>query len=144
MTLITESIYDQWDARFAEFGYRRSDATVCPLVAAGKRCRAWHGDDACLCQRHSRVLDHARAWLDQDGRHVFTAEPYDTDSDELEALIADLHREGLRATFSGQSPWNPGGTFLIVITDMRDNVDAATLPGVSVDGHDDLIDSVPS
>jgi len=140
--LIAGTIYDQWDDRFAEFGYRPSDATVCPLVVAGKRCRAWHDDDGCLCHRHHGVLDHARIWIDRGGRHVFTAEPYDTDSDELEALIADLHREGLRATFSGHSPWNPGSTFLIVITDMHDNVDSTTLPGVSVD---DLADSsVPS
>jgi hypothetical protein len=113
---MTAAIYEVWEARFADLGYRPSNARICPLVTAGKRCRSGLGGEKCICQRHSEVLDHARVWLDKDGKHVYTAEPYEADGDELATLLADLHREGLRARFSGRSPWNLGSTFLIEIT----------------------------
>ena len=109
--------HQEQDDRFRKwFGFRPAGAQPCPLVAAGRRCRGWKGHDRCLCQRHRhRLLDHARLWLDKAGDHVYTAEPYDARGDDIVALVADLQAEGLEAHLYGRSPWNPEGTFLIII-----------------------------
>lgn len=64
-------------------GWRPSRAPACPRVAAGKRCQTGTSDRLCVCQRHHHLLDHARMWLDPEGAHVLTAEPYDTHLTEL-------------------------------------------------------------
>lgn len=97
-------------------GWRPSDASACPCVVAGKPCNADTGDRLCLCQRHHHLLDHARMWIDPEGHHVLTGEPYDTHDDELRDLFRDLAALRLQASVSGRSLWNPGHTLLITIT----------------------------
>ncbi|MEV5711248.1 hypothetical protein [Actinoallomurus sp. NPDC052274] len=98
------------------FGLRPSGAVVCPRVVAGKRCIAHNGTELCVCQRHYRLLDHARIWLDETGRHVLTGEPYSAAGEDLADLITDMSELGLDVNLSGRSPWNPGFTLLIRIT----------------------------
>lgn len=114
-----EKIHAQHEDRAAEwFGLRPSTARECPRVVARKRCldhRAPDGDP-CICQRHRRILDHARIWIDRDGHHVLTGEPYEADARDLAALLTDVSALGLAVHLFGRSPWNPGFTFLIRIT----------------------------
>lgn len=97
-------------------GLRPSEAAICPRVVAGKRCAAHNGDEPCVCQRHHRLLDHGRIWLDAAGRHVLTGEPYSADGEDLADLVADMSGLGLDVSLSGRSRWNPGYTLLITIT----------------------------
>lgn len=110
-------VHADHEARFAEwYTLRPSKAPACPRVVAGKRCQV--GNDQgllCVCHRHRPVLDHGRMWLDEDGKHVLTGEPYDVALAGLLGLQVDLDELGLRATVTGRSPWNPGYTFLITI-----------------------------
>jgi len=46
---------------------------------------------------------------------VFTTEPYDADGADVAALLRDLDALGLAVTFDGRSPWDPGGTFLMLV-----------------------------
>lgn len=99
---------------------RPSDARDCPQVVAGKRCRCAEGWDVgrapCPCQRYyPQLLDHCRIWLDAEGRHVLTAEPYSVDGDELADFLADMAALGLRVRISGRSQWHPT-TVLIIVT----------------------------
>ncbi|WP_433541156.1 hypothetical protein ACQP10_08505 [Streptosporangium sandarakinum] len=96
------------------FGLRPSRARICPRVVAGKHCQADH--DTCVCQRHHRLLDHGRLWLDPEGHHVLTGEPYSADGDALTALLTDTASLGLTVSITGRSLWNPGQTVLIRIT----------------------------
>jgi len=103
------------DQRAAEWhGLRPSAATACPRVVAGERCLA-SVDELCVCQLHHGLLDHSRMWLDADGKHVLTGEPYETTGEELAALVTDVTDLGLHVVLSGRSPWNPGNTLLLLI-----------------------------
>ena len=77
---------DQDERAFA-LEWRPSTARRCPRVVAGLRCRAAAG--SCPCRTHRRLLDHARMWIDADGRRVLTAEPYGAAGDDLAAFLAD-------------------------------------------------------
>jgi hypothetical protein len=46
---------------------------------------------------------------------VFTVEPYEADGEDVARLLRDLAELGLDATLYGHSPWNPGGTFLLLV-----------------------------
>ncbi len=99
------------------YGYRPCRARVCPRVVAGNRCFVGYPQrEVCLCQRHHRLLDHGRAWIDTDGRHVVTGEPYHVADDELAALVADAESLGLTVNIAPFSPWFPGRTTLVRIT----------------------------
>jgi hypothetical protein len=99
---------------FAEHGLELIEARICPRVFAGKDCCA-DSDTLCACQRHRRLLDHGRVWLDQEGCPVLTGEPYDADGADLADFVADMTALGLRVALTGRSPWYPGHTFLILI-----------------------------
>lgn len=113
------TVYEDQERRAAElYGLRPSAAAVCPRVVAGKRCIAYRDEwTVCVCQRHRRALDHGRVWLDANGRHVLTGEPYEITGEDLAGLTADLAELGLRVDLTGQSLWNPGFTVLIKITE---------------------------
>lgn len=107
--------YEQQKDRFQEwFGLRHATETACPRVVAGHPCRYGLEDDICICGP-SQLLDHARMWRDVDGRLVYTAEPYQAHCEDIVTFMANLRAEGLCAHFYGRSPWNPGGTFLIIV-----------------------------
>lgn len=108
MTRETENRYEMFAKNF---GLRPSGAPACPRVAAGRRCRA---DDRCICRRHWWALDHGRCWLDGDGGHVVTGEPYGFPADEqLRALLDELEELGVELHVDGQSPHFPGFTVLL-------------------------------
>lgn len=112
---MSETAHDGQRRRAADaFGLRPAIAPVCPRVVAGKRCHADTG--ACLCSEHRHLLDHGRIWLDENGRHVLTGEPYDATGEAIGDLTADMTALGLQVRLSGQSMWNPGYTLLIEIT----------------------------
>jgi hypothetical protein len=115
-------VHAEHQARAAEWhGLRPSKATACPRVVAGKRCLVGNTrDELCVCQRHQRLLDHSRMWLDDKRRNVLTGEPYDVDLADLVDLHAELAALGLEVTVAGRSPWNPGETFLLLIRADRD------------------------
>lgn len=106
--------HDQQEHRaLEEFGLRPSQARICPRVVAGRHCRADTGE--CACIRHHRLLDHGRIWLDIDGRHVLTGEPYEAAGEDIAVLAEELLPLGLVVSLSGRSLWNPGHTVLIRI-----------------------------
>lgn len=119
MTPLRDGTPEAQEYRAAQwFGLRPSRARICPRVVAGKRCIDGNLGKACVCHKHHDVFDHARIWLDETGRHVFTAEPYSysASGEEIAAMIADMAALGLEVRFSGRSPYNPGYTLLIKIT----------------------------
>jgi hypothetical protein len=70
----------------------------------------------CVCETHRNILDHGRIWLDADGGHVLTGEPYGTRAEELAVLTADAKDLGLKVEVSDDSPWFPGSTVLVYIS----------------------------
>lgn len=95
---------------------RKSQHDRCPRLVAGLRCLTGRlNPRSCFCQRHWRVLDHARGWADATGRRVLTAEPYGADLADLGALAADPDGLGLTARVMAGSPYYPGATVLVVI-----------------------------
>lgn len=112
------------DARaLAWHGLRPSEATPCPRVVAGKRCRrlarGWGSASACVCEEHQWLMDHTRVWLDTEGRHVLTTEPYGSCGLKVAAFVQAMDELGLRTTVTGASPWNPGSTFAIIVRRSR-------------------------
>ena len=108
------SVYDDQDTRAAAWHQLRpSDAVPCPRTVARKRCRRRFGE-ACICD--ARIMDHTRVWLDADGRHVLTTEPYGSDGMDLADFLRDLDALGLYTIVTGASPWNPGSTYCIVVS----------------------------
>lgn len=105
--------------------WRPSDARVCPRSVAGKRCLIHYGGAPgpgaprrrCICEtRHAgRALDHGRIWLTPDGERVLTGEPYGIDGQTLARFASDCRELGLRVTVAPRSPWNPGGTVLLLV-----------------------------
>ena len=90
------------------------DLDTCPLAVAGEQ----HTDEPCfICTEYASLLDHARIWRRMDGRIIYTAEPYEATALEIAELNADLCRYQLRVTITGDSPWNPGSTFRITVTE---------------------------
>lgn len=110
--------HEQQKRLFAEwFDLRPSKARrACPRIVAGKRCLSTVVGERCICTRHREPLDHPRLWRTSDGHHIFTAEPYEVDFDDLAPLAAELKDLGLNIRLSGLSPWYPGRTFLIFIS----------------------------
>ncbi|MBN6051311.1 hypothetical protein JYK22_05145, partial [Nonomuraea sp. RK-328] len=108
--------HEAQEQRAAEyFGLRPSKASVCPRVVAGKRCLI-DSRGKCVCQDHYRVLDHGRMWLDENGHHVLTGEPYNTWGEEMTAFVAAMDELGLHVHLSGRSLWYPGYTLLVRVT----------------------------
>lgn len=106
-------------ARMAErFGYRVSRARLCPRVVAGKQCVRLNGPNRdCPCQKWwGSILDHGRIWLDRDGRHVLTGEPYHIATDELADFRREMAELGLEVTTEDWSAWNPGSCTLVTVT----------------------------
>jgi hypothetical protein len=100
------------------YGYRRSKAPACPRVVVGLRCRAYRPIHygRCPCQRWHWVLDHGCAWLNKDGVHVVTGEPYGLDDAEaLRGFMADMAQMGIRVSIRAESGWNPGHTVLVLL-----------------------------
>jgi hypothetical protein len=111
--MTTATVYDDQDTRMAAWhGLRASEAVPCPRTVARKRCRARFGE---RCECASWLMDHARIWLDDDGRHVLTTEPYGSDGMDLADFIHRLDALGLNTTVTGASPWNPGSTYCVVV-----------------------------
>jgi hypothetical protein len=99
---------------------RVSKARRCPLVVAGRRCRRNRDEDGegCLCEEehYQSLFDHGRMWLDRDGTHILTGEPYN--GFNLEHLVMferDVKPLHLTVTISRDSPWNPGRTTLLIV-----------------------------
>jgi hypothetical protein len=113
------------EARYKAFaearGYRASMATRCPRVVAGKRC-PYPRRECGVCgsgdwAAGKQMYDHERMWLDQDGRHVLTTEPYCPGVHDVARLRADMDALGLKVVVDGwPSPHNPGHTTLIEIS----------------------------
>lgn len=109
---------------FERFGYRPSKAPVCPWVVVGKRCRISGWGELCLCERFQSLLDHGRMWIGEDGRHVLTGEPYrhvlSPTWGPPGGTMSDFRREmaslGLVLAISEESPYNPGNTILITVS----------------------------
>lgn len=104
----------------ARYGWRPSRAPACPRVVVGKRCQIGYPSlrmgGRCVCQRYQPLFDHGAMWLDSDGAHVLTGEPYHIDQALLAALIQETTGLGVEITVSGdESPWCPGGTTLLVV-----------------------------
>ena len=98
----------------ARFGFRESRARICPLVVAGKRCRAWKYLETCICSRmRYPIFDHACVWYDARG-YVFTAEPYDLRDEDIETVRAMLSQLGLILTVTTESFWFQGTTLLLI------------------------------
>lgn len=108
--------YEIQKSRAAElFGLRPSKASICPRVVAGKRCVRYYRDSGCICERHYKLFDHGRIWLDKNGRHVLTGAPYGATDKELAELDADMRELGLSVSFPNQWLWNPR-TLTIMVT----------------------------
>ena len=105
------------DSMFAMFGYTPSDARLCPRIVAGRRCLENSPSRPCVCSIYrDKAFDHARMWQDSKRRHVFTSEPYGIHGEEVVALVSDMAELGLSVRLDARSPWNPGHTILIRIT----------------------------
>jgi hypothetical protein len=130
----------RWSEVAEENGWRESKAQRCPRVVLGRRCLVygWKSNQQpspCLCcqwyaQYGSRVDDHARMWLDRDGRHVLTYEPYTTHlgdggarwrADVLPRFRADAAALGLTVTVGDRSPHYPGSTTLLIVSKAEAN-----------------------
>lgn len=118
----TENTYDRHERLMLEWHglTAHHNGTQCPLRIIGKHCTAG-GYRLCVCEKHSRLLDHPRLWRDARGKYVFTAEPYDMQSKQgsLTDLKADLVPLGIRVSITSRSPWNHGRTTLIVMAGLR-------------------------
>lgn len=106
----------QTDRMIARFGYRTSKAAVCPMTVAGRRCQAGKtGQCVCLKWSGTKMLDHARVWLDSYGKHVLTAEPYHVDDADLDRFKNDMADLGLAVSIEDWSAWNPGNCRLVTV-----------------------------
>lgn len=111
--------YTEWAANSHSPRRRSPSAARCPWVVAGKRCRVGYAmNQQCICQRYAlTILDHSRMWLDPDGRHVLTSEPYGiSDSWDLQGFLTELHELGVRTHISANSPYYPGSTVMLEMT----------------------------
>lgn len=112
--------HEEWERRAAQAGYKPSGRRVCPRVVAGLGCTARRVGGCCGCPEggsSSRVYDHPRMWrCEVTGELVLTSEPYDVDGQELAAFVAQMTELGLDVRVSGDTWWNPGGTFRITIS----------------------------
>jgi len=119
---MAENIYDRHERLMLEWHGLTVHPTgaQCPLRIIGKHCTA-NGDRLCVCEKHSRLLDHPRLWRDTRGKYVFTAEPYDFEikRSAFLDLKADLVPLGIRVSTTPRSPWNHGRTTLIVMAGHR-------------------------
>lgn len=122
-TATTDDTEERYRERFPT--WRRSDARVCPRSVAGLRCLVYYGSGGpptggmpCVCQRRhvQRALDHGRIWLDEDGDRVLTGEPYGLSGETLCRFVQDCRDLGLRVRVDPRSPWNPGSTLLLIVT----------------------------
>lgn len=101
-------------------GLKPCKATVCPRVVAGRRCVAWGRSydhpRGCLCQQHQHLLDHGRMWRNKVGQYVLTGEPYRHVTEaQINSLRCDLISLGAKVTRHEHSPYNPGGTILLMV-----------------------------
>ena len=97
-------------------GWRRIPGfPVCPRHLAGIRCVVPDPTSRCICERHNRLLDHRKAWVTEDREFAITAEPYPVNGELLAAFIGECEDLGLAVSVTGESPHNPGNTFLIKI-----------------------------
>jgi hypothetical protein len=113
------------ETRYREFaearGYRPSKATRCPRVVAGKRC-PYPRRECCACGYGQwavgrLMFDHERMWMDQNGSHVLTTEPYCPGEHDVARLRVDMEALGLIVVVDGwPSPHNPGRTTLVEIS----------------------------
>jgi hypothetical protein len=100
-------------------GLRPSKAARCLRVVQGKRCILGNGwNDHCLCRMQSsyNLFDHVGIWLDAEGRHVLTSEPYNSNPQRIEDLTAQMADLGITVTVGDPSPWYPGHTTLLMFT----------------------------
>jgi hypothetical protein len=99
---------------------RPSKAQRCLRVVQGRQCVAynnWRRD--CLCQVVQRgvLFSHTRIWLDSDGHHVLTSEPYTVSRQTVAALIEQTSDLGIALTISDRSPW--GAAALLLMSAVR-------------------------
>jgi hypothetical protein len=73
----------------------------------------------CLCrivQWRGTLFDHVFVWLDREGRHVLSSEPYNATIDHIAELTAQLGILGIDVTVGDRSPWAPDSTTLLLFT----------------------------
>lgn len=103
-------------------GLCESRARECPRVVAGKRCVRYNGQrfsrPRCICEvaALTDLFDHTRMWIDGNGGHVLTTEPYFCPPERVAAVAVELAPLGLTVETRDYSPWNPGSTTLLVIS----------------------------
>lgn len=111
--------YDERDAAYRAIGYRkasirgRSISGYCLRVLARKRCLGHE----CACRNYRRILDHVSVWRTPKGHRVMIAEPYGASGTDLAELIKTAHTLGIAVQCDGESPYYPGRTFRIVLTE---------------------------
>lgn len=98
-------------------GLRESKSDACPRVVIGKRCLRYTSSCVCESDAVRSLFDHQRIWLTDSGARVLTTEPYHCEPSELERLMAALEPIGIKVETASHSPWNPGITKLIVLTE---------------------------
>ena len=90
--------YEHEERMLVWHGLRPTKARPCLRVLRGQRCISGYSwTDNCLCATVQRrnvhpMFDQVRIWLDQDGRHVLTIEPYGfpTPVEEFTRKMAEL------------------------------------------------------
>ncbi|TXH18676.1 MAG: hypothetical protein E6R06_26155 [Mycobacterium sp.] len=92
----------------------------CPRTIVGKRCLIPRRRGECICQKHHRILDHSRGWVDKSGEFVHTAEPYSFTGQEMVELATDLADIGVGVDVSGESLWYPGSAVMLVLRKSAD------------------------
>lgn len=97
------------------YGFRESNAQPCPRVVVGLRCVAFRSSQRpCACEHHDhQVFDHRAMWLDSNGHHVLTSEPYGFDQAHLDEFLADHPDLPLLVHVHPEGLWFEGTTLLI-------------------------------
>ena len=90
-----------------DLGVQQTGTRSCPR----RLVRLPHDDGACWCL--TRLNDHGGTYRTAVGRVVMW-EPYAASGEDVLEVLAAAHRDGLRVTVTGASPWNPGETFALI------------------------------
>ncbi|WP_100502045.1 hypothetical protein [Geodermatophilus chilensis] len=113
----------RWVEVAADLGLRPSRGRVdCVGALLGQRCREWperRAGDPCVCrplrEEFGSINDHARRWIDAEGRPVLTLETYVPEGSRLDAFRAYCAAHGLTVETGERSPHLPGETLLLIV-----------------------------
>lgn len=108
--MITTTHADARAARAEQLGWTWVSDHSCPRKLVGRRCRNNYDYGTCWCCKHQHHLnDHGATWRTESGALFVLWEPYHAHSEDLAALAAAAHADGLRFDIC-QSVWNPPHT----------------------------------